>query len=258
SLRFPVKNWRADIAKVWLAKNKIKHVEFESAIPKKKDAENSVPCYSYYVNEAKKQLDIVLHEEIGFWGTQSKEFHQLLNENKDINVISVDINSPGGSIFHGFSIYEALKSHRAEVKVKVSGVAASIASVIAMSATPGKLEMAESSMMMIHKPIISAMFGADSKALRKQAEALDKMEKNIVAIYKQRADKSEKEIEDMLNVTTWLTADEAKDIGLADKVTDQEDVLNFFDFNEYKYGNIPETVLNSFSIERDDNIEDLD
>lgn len=253
ALRFPIKRWTAESAKSWLSKNKIKYLLFEKAEPKENDSENSAPCYTYYIDKAKKQLDIILHDEIGFFGTQSKQFHELLAENGGVQTITVDINSPGGSVWDGFSIYNALKAHSAEVRIKVSGVAASIASVIAMAGNV--IEMPETSMLMMHKPFIGAMFGADSPKLRKQAEALDKIEQGIIAAYKTRLDKSKKEIAEMLNETTWLTAKEAHELGMADLVTEEEDVLDFFDFTSYEYGEIPEAVMNKYDIERDDDLE---
>jgi hypothetical protein len=118
------------------------------------------------------------------------------------------------------------------------------------------IEMPETSMMMMHKPFIDGIFGADSIKLRKQAEALDKMEKSIILAYKTRLGKTNKEIEGMLAETTWLSANEAHELGLADLVTEEGDVLDCFDFNNYEYGEIPETVMNLYDIERNDNIEE--
>lgn len=256
ALRFPVKRWTADAAKSWLSKNKIKYTSFEPANPKK-DAEDSIPCYSAYVNKTQKQLDIILHDEIGFYGVQSKKFYELLAENSDVETISIDINSPGGSVHDGFSIYNALKAHNAEVKIKISGIAASIASVIAMAASPGKLEMPENASIMIHKPYLRLIAGADADKLRTQAEALDKIEKGIIAAYKSRLGISEEEIAALLKKTTYYTAKEALDAGLADVITEEADIENYFDMESYvdQYGEIPESVINLVDIERNDDLD---
>lgn len=257
SLRFPLKRWTSGAAKTWLDMHKIKCILFEPANPKK-NAEDSIPCYSAYVNETKKQLNIILHDEIGFYGVQSKKFYELLADNSDVKTIAIDINSPGGSVFDGFSIYNALKAHEAEIQVKISGIAASIASVIAMAASPGKLEMPENATIMIHKPFVRAVIGADADKLRTQAEALDKIEKGIIAAYKSRLGLSDSEIAGLLKKTTYYTAAEAKEAGLADVITEEAAAIdNYFDMESYvdQYGEIPEAVLNLVDIERDDDLD---
>lgn len=254
SLRFPLKRWEADAAKSWLSKNKIKYTLFEPANPKK-NAEDSIPCYSAYVNKTKKQLDIILHDEIGFYGVQSKKFYELLAENSDVKTIAIDINSPGGSVFDGFSIYNALKAHNAEIRVKISGIAASIASVIAMAGDI--IEMPENAALMIHKPFVPAVYGADADKLRKQADRLDKIEKGIIGAYKSRLNKSEKAIAEMLKESTYFTAKEAHEAGLADLITEEAEILDFHDMEIYKeeYGEIPEAVMNLVDIERHDDLD---
>lgn len=245
ALRFPIKAWSESEARTWLKENKIKYLSFEIAEPKNKDAADRLPCYRSYVDKTKKQLDIVLHDEIGFWGMQSKEFHELLNDNKTVKTIAIDINSPGGSVFDGFSIYNALKAHPAQVQVKISGVAASIASVIAMAGNT--IEMPENAMMMIHKPVIPFTSG-NSDQLRKDADALDKIEDGIIAAYRPRLDKTVNAIHKLLNDVTWYSAAEAHEAGLADLITEEAEVENYFDFENYAYGKIPANVLNRFDV----------
>ena len=240
-IRFPVSEFSEDQARTWLVENRVKYDVFTPA----EDKEENAPCYHAVVNKATKTLEITLHDEIGFWGTQSKEFTQLLNENKNISTINIDINSPGGVVFDGFSIYNNLKSHPATVNIKVSGVAASIASVIAMAGD--NIDMPENSMMMIHKPMINFLMNNDADKLRKNADVLDKMEKGIIAAYRSRTEKSESELATMLAETTWFTAKEAKDIGFADTVSDEIEVKNFFDFNTFEYA-VPVNVLNAYDI----------
>ena len=79
------------------------------------------PCFVGTLNKATKSFDILLHDEIGFWGDDSKTFNKMLSENKD-RVINVDINSPGGEVFDGFSMYNALIKHEAPVNITISGV----------------------------------------------------------------------------------------------------------------------------------------
>jgi ATP-dependent protease ClpP protease subunit len=200
-------------------------------------------CYQHYIDKTKQQLDIILHDVIGFEGTQSKDFMKIL-EDKTIKNIHIDINSLGGSVAHGISIYNALKAHPARVHVKVSGFAMSMASVVAMAGDD--IEMPETTFMMIHKPLIEVMVAPNADILRKTAETLDKMEQSIIMAYKSRMDIDETEITNLLRATTWYSAAEAKEAGLADIVTEEEvKVVNFFDFSNYE--NVPEAVVAKYS-----------
>lgn len=94
--------------------------------------------------------DIYIYDEIGFWGVTAKQFISDLNALGDITHINLHINSPGGDVFEGIAIFNALKTHGASITVYVDGVAASMASVIAMVGNP--VIMPENTFMMIHKP----------------------------------------------------------------------------------------------------------
>ncbi|MEB6311566.1 Clp protease ClpP, partial [Escherichia coli] len=80
--------------------------------------------------------DIYIYDEIGFWGVTAKQFISDLNALGDITHINLHINSPGGDVFEGIAIFNALKTHGASITVYVDGVAASMASVIAMVGNP--------------------------------------------------------------------------------------------------------------------------
>lgn len=245
SLRFPIRSWTEAEAKNWLKDNKVKHT-FEAAIPVDiVGIEEKIPCYNLYLDETKTVLNLLLHGPIGFMDTDSQEFHRMMEENQSVSTINVDINSPGGSVFDGFSIYNALKAHPAQKNVKISGIAASIASVIAV--VGDTVEMPENSMMMIHKPMIPFMSMVNSDVLRKNAETLDKFEEGILSAYRNRMNVEDQEITDMMRNVTWFTAAEALDAGLADKISEEVDVVDFHDFEPYDYGNIPANILNQFS-----------
>src|SRR3990167_5198523 len=101
------------------------------------------------------EAEILIYEFIGedFWsgrGMDAKRFSDELKALGDINKIIVRINSPGGDVFDGNTIYNILKAHKAQVEVRIDGIAASIASVIAMAGD--KIIMPENAMMMIHNP----------------------------------------------------------------------------------------------------------
>lgn len=101
------------------------------------------------------EADIYIYDEIGFWGVTAKQFISDMNALGDITHINLHINSPGGDVFEGIAIFNALKNHGAAITVYVDGVAASMASLIAMAGDT--VIMPENAFMMIHKPWGSAV-----------------------------------------------------------------------------------------------------
>lgn len=143
-------------------------------------------------------------------------FKDDLNDLGDVKTINLHINSPGGSVFEGIAIHNMLKMHKAKINVYVDGLAASIASVIAMSGDT--IFMPENSMLMIHNPWTVAM--GNSKELRKQADDLDRIAQMSVKTYlsKSNGKIDEETLVKLLDEETWLSAQEAVDYGLADEV----------------------------------------
>lgn len=130
--------------------------------------------------------------------------------------IQVEINSPGGDVFAGFEIYNMLVSHNASVRVRVVGMAASAASIVAMAAGKGQLIMTEASMMMIHNPWTLAM--GDSEELREQADVLDMIRDVMCSVYMHRFSGEESELTRLLDEETWLSPARAMELGLCDEV----------------------------------------
>jgi ATP-dependent Clp endopeptidase proteolytic subunit ClpP len=158
-----------------------------------------------------------IFDEIGFWGTNAKDFYTTI---KGITAprLDVDINSPGGSVVDGYAIYNMLKhTYKGEVHVRVMGIAASIASVIAMA---GKtISMPANALMFIHDPLVFS--GGNAEELRKQAEDLDKMKEGILSIYEARTGSDRAKISQMMTAETLMTAQEAKDNGFADTILEE-------------------------------------
>lgn len=148
--------------------------------------------------------------------TSAAGFRDALKSLGDVKDINLHINSPGGSVFEGIAIYNMLKQNSAHINVYVDGLAASIASVIAMSGDT--IFMPSNAMMMIHNPWTMAIGNANE--LRKQADDLDHIAQASVQTYLAKAgDKLDEDtLQDLLDNETWLTAQEAVDYGLADEV----------------------------------------
>lgn len=170
--------------------------------------------------------EVFIYGEVGWDGVTADDLIRDLAAIEADN-ISVRINSPGGSVFGGIAIYNALRTHPASVTVLVDSIAASVASVIAQAGDTRK--MVQHSQMMIHEAQGIAI-GAGSE-IREYADLLDKQSDLIAAIYADRAGKSSSVFRALMNAETWFTAEEAVAEGLADEVliperAEQEDATN--------------------------------
>lgn len=127
--------------------------------------------------------------------------------------INVRINSFGGDAFAGLAIYNALLAHPALKAVTVEGIAGSAASIIAMC---GRVKMARGALLMIHNP--SAGAGGDGDDLRSAASGLDKLRDSLAGVYSAKSGQPVEKILELMDAETWLSADEAKALGLADEI----------------------------------------
>ena len=152
------------------------------------------------------------------------------------------INSPGGSVFEAYAIYNAFAAHKPGVEVVIDGIAASAASYIAMAGKPVK--MAANAMFMAHNP--SSWEGGDSEALRKQADLLDKVKASLVSAYAAKTGRSPEEIAAELDNDEFIDAETAKARGYVDEIFDPMEMAAKFDFKAFK--NQPKiTALRSFT-----------
>jgi HK97 family phage portal protein len=156
---------------------------------------------------------LYIYGDIGSWGITAGQCVQELAE-LDAPVIDVYINSPGGEVFDGLAIYNALRSHPAKVMVRVDALAASIASVIAMAGD--RVTMSPGSQLMIHDA--NGVACGEPDELRKYADFLDAQSDNIAAIYAERAGGTAKQWRARMQAETWYFAEEAVAAGLADEV----------------------------------------
>src|SRR5215217_4539982 len=139
--------------------------------------------------------------------------------------ITVSLNSGGGDVFAGVAMYNALRKHDGNVTIRVDGLAASIASIIAMAGD--KIIMSPGSMMMIHKPWTFAM--GDSTEMEKVKGVLDSIEQSMLPIYTARTGKTTEDIQEMLESETWMTAQEAVELGFADEFIEAKEGISISD-----------------------------
>lgn len=167
--------------------------------------------------------EIWIYDEIGKdWfgeGLTAKDFIAELNAIKSPR-IDMRINSPGGQVFEGAAIFNAIKRHPATVTAYVDGIAASIASVIALAGS--KLVMAENALFMMHNPSGIAMGTAED--MRQTAGVLDKIKETMVGAYVAKSGQAEKDIIALLDAETWMNAEEAKAAGFADEIGAEMDL----------------------------------
>lgn len=140
------------------------------------------------------------------------------NDKKDV---TVNINSPGGDFFEGVAIYNALKSHNADVNINIIGLAASAASIIAMAGDSVKI--AESGFLMIHNAWTIAL--GDKHDMQEVSDMLAKFDESMHGIYSRATGLSEKEIIKMMDAETWIGGKEALEKGFVHALLDSDDLI---------------------------------
>jgi len=188
-------------------------------------------------NATEEEAEILIYDEIGYWGVTASDFVKELNGLK-AKTITLRVNSPGGDVFDGVAIYNALKRHPASVHAVVDGLAASSASFITQAADT--VLMATGSTMMIHEP--HGMTMGDAADHAKMSEVLDQMGDNIASFYAGRAGGDEPLWRSRMKVESWYRAQEAVDIGLADGLVGNKTENRVGIFNLSKFSNVPDWV----------------
>jgi ATP-dependent Clp endopeptidase proteolytic subunit ClpP len=154
-----------------------------------------------------------IYEMFGYEVTTPRDVDQLLKEveNESLEVV---INSPGGDVYSGSEIYTSLKDHQNNVDVKIVGVAASAASVVAMAGDSVKIS--PTAQIMIHN--VSSGAQGDYREMEHQAEVLKNYNKSIANAYRLKTNLSEEELLSLMNSEKWLNAQEAKEKGFVDQI----------------------------------------
>ncbi len=168
-----------------------------------------------------------------------KDVQDFLDQLDGVSKINVHINSGGGSVFGGIAIYNILKRHNAEITVYVEGLAASIASVIAMAGD--RIIIPENAQMMIHKP--SSITWGNADDMRKEADILDGCQKVILNTYMQHAKEgvTSEQINALIDAETWKNGEEWQeffDIEVSEKSNAAACVSDYFE----KYNKLPDEL----------------
>ncbi|MBQ3693786.1 MAG: Clp protease ClpP [Synergistaceae bacterium] len=176
--------------------------------------------------KAANEAEILLYDQIADfdiseWGFISAK--GLINQIKalgKVENITLRINSVGGDVWQAQSMYSYLRSHAAKITVRVDGIAASAASLVAMAGD--KIIMPSNSLMMIHNPS-GGVYG-EAEDLRDTAEILDKIRDTLANVYVSRTGLEREKIISMMDSETWMTADEAHDLKFCDEVEEAVEV----------------------------------
>lgn len=168
-----------------------------------------------------------------------KDVQDFLDQLDGITKINVHINSGGGSVFGGIAIYNILKRHNAEITVYVEGLAASIASVIAMAGD--RIVIPANAQMMIHKP--SSITWGNADDMRKEADVLDGCQKVILNTYMQHTKEgvTPEQINALIDAETWKNGEEWQeffDIAVSEKSDAVACTSDYFE----RYNNLPEKL----------------
>lgn len=187
-------------------------------------------------NATEETADVFIYDYIGdpWMGTDASSVVRQLQA-ITAKKINLRINSPGGSVFDGIAIYNAIARHSAEVTTHIDGIAASIASVIALAGK--RVLIAENAMMMIHDPSALAMGRAED--LRKTADVLDQIKETIINTYVTRTGQTREKVAQMMTDETWFTASEAIDNKFADESVAGVKAAACFDLQSYGYAKAP-------------------
>ncbi len=171
--------------------------------------------------KGENEYKLTVYGSIGGWFSENNA-EAVRRKIQDVKAekIHVHINSGGGSAFDGVAICNQLKQHNAEIIVHIDGWAASAASVIAMAGD--KIIMPSNTMMMIHQASTIEYGNAD--LFEKTARDLRKIDSALAASYKKRFVGTDEELKQLLKDETWLTAEEAVALGLADEIADEIEI----------------------------------
>lgn len=195
----------------------------------------------FFAKTAGKRGEIYVYDAIGksFFddGVSAKSFADSLKALGNVSALDLYINSPGGSVFEGLAIYNQIKRFAGEKIVHIDGIAASIASVIAMAGD--EVRIAANGTIMIHDPWGMAMGTAEE--MRKTAASLDKTRDVLLENYVARTGGKREEISAWMAAETWMNADEAIERGFATSKTEEKQFSAAFPMLD-KFNKVPDRL----------------
>lgn len=212
-------------------------------------SKHNPPFMAYNLTTQGQNVELYIYDVIGDdgWGNgvTAKQFASDIAAVGNVDEITVRINSMGGAVYDALAIYNILSTHKANVTVKVEGMALSAASVIAMAGDT--IQVAENASMMIHDPWGVAIGSAED--MLSEAALLEKIGDSLADTYASRTKKKKDDVRKMMRDETWMIGQEAVDMGFADEVIPAKRIAASVDPSAYL--KIPERVLQCISVKKD-------
>lgn len=191
----------------------------------------------YNISANGNTAEVRIYDVIGWPFIEAQDFLNELDQHRGKDLV-VSINSPGGDVFDGFAIFNALKRWQGKVTTRNDGLAASAASYILVAGDT--VESAKNAFTMIHNAW--GLVIGEKADLIKTAAFLEKIDAAIAAHYTDKTGKSSAEIRSMMDEETWFTGEEAKKFGLVDTVTDESRAKNAFNLGSV-FAQAPDELL---------------
>jgi len=182
---------------------------------------------------------IFIYGEVGKQVTLDSVLKEISSKATDY---VVHIHSPGGDVFEGYAIHNALKNTGKEIEVRIEGTCASIAMSIASAASPGKLFANTKSNLMIHNPTFQNISGS-SKDLRNAAGLLDQIKSQFLTEWQARTGLDQARLSQMYDTETWLTPEQALELGFIDGVKDVLKAVASANIKKYNHMKDKNTIL---------------
>lgn len=189
---------------------------------------------SFDVRAEADATEIDIYDEIGYWGINAKDFRARLKDSGDV---ILNINSPGGDVFDGIAMFNDLVAHKGKVTVNVTGIAASIASIIAMGGDT--INIAPNAFFMVHNAWTIGV--GNRHDFNELSMTLAKIDDALARTYAAKTGTGIKTIKTMMDSETWLTAKEAKELGFATNIGSEQAANAKFDLSVFS--DVPKALL---------------
>ena len=192
-------------------------------------------------NEGGRVARVDIMGPIGGWDVSGSEFLRELKDLGDVDSIDLRIHSPGGSVLDGWAIANGIKNHPAHVVARVEGLAASMGSVVLMSAD--EIEVPQNAYVMIHN-VSGGAFG-EADELESMAALMRKLQDDVTDFYANATGKDREEIAEIMAAETWMNGEDAVEHGFATRVLEPVKAAACADLETLvsKFENVPEAVL---------------
>tara|TARA_B100001057_G_scaffold27485_1_gene25256 strand:+ start:4263 stop:5444 length:1182 start_codon:yes stop_codon:yes gene_type:complete len=192
-------------------------------------------------NEGGRVARVDIMGPIGGWDVSGSEFLRELKDLGDVDSIDLRIHSPGGSVLDGWAIANGIKNHPAHVVARVEGLAASMGSVVLMSAD--EIEVPQNAYVMIHN-VSGGAFG-EAEELESMAALMRKLQDDVTDFYANATGKGREEVAEMMAAETWMNGEDAVKHGFATRVLEPVKAAACADLDTLvsKFENVPAAVL---------------